>query len=168
MASCTIVSCPVPGGFYSHPPLLEPSYFFLASFSLLILINLYTAICHKTLLYSIPLVIGFMFEVLGYTGRILLRSDVTSTTSFSLSMLGTIIGPTFMTSSVYTLLSYFTLLYGKPFALVAQPLYVAIFFIAFSGFTVIFQAIGIAFSVSENSRAGVSCEPLATMSLNIN
>jgi hypothetical protein len=162
MGDCTTATCPVDDGFLSSPPSLVGSSIFLSAFAVLIPINWWTGSRYNTPVYSSTIIAGLLLEVVGYVGRILLKSDAASVSSFVLYMLGTIMGPTFITSAIYQILPHVVVLYGKEFTLVSQPAYFGVFFMVFDLCTLTFQAAGVAFSITGATQDEV-CSPLPIM-----
>lgn len=155
---CTLLTCPVPDGFFSSPPSAAGSGFFLAAFSLLIPVHLFTGIRYRTPLYSSAIIAGLAFEVMGYIGRILLKSDVASTSYFALYLTGVNMGPTFLTAAIFLTLPRIVVLYGKGFTLISQPLYFAMFFLAFGAFALAFETAGAAFAATGGIPEEVSLQ----------
>jgi len=146
---CTTAgTCLVQDGFLWSPPSLVGSGLFLGAFMVLIPINFYHGMRHHTPLYSSTIIAGLLFEVVGYLGRILMNSDVSSVSGFVLYTIGTIMGPAFITSAIYQVVPHVHVLYGRRFALVSQAAYLRIMFFTFDLFTLLFQAAGIAIAVS--------------------
>lgn len=154
--NCTPATCPVEYGFLSEQPSLEGTVIILAAFSALIPINLWIGVKGKTLTYSSMMVTGLLVEIMGYVGRLLLRSDLTSKTYFLLFLLGTIIGPTFITAAVYTILPHVLGLYGSDVSIVPEIAWVNYFFLFCDSFTLIFQAMGSAYAVEGFNKTQVS------------
>jgi hypothetical protein len=154
---CTTTgSCPVRDGFLSSPPSLAGSGIFLAAFAILIPFNFFTGMRYNTPLYSSTIIAGLLFEAVGYVGRVLLNYDVASVPSFVIYMLGTIMGPAFITSAIYQILPHVVVLYGKDFTLISQPAYFSVVFLVFDLLTLVFQAAGIALAVAGGTQAQVS------------
>jgi hypothetical protein len=152
---CTANSCPVPDGFFSAPPNLAGNAIFLAAFSLLVPVNLYTGIRYKTPLYSSTIVGGLLFEVLGYVGRILLRSDTASRSYDVVSWLGLVWGATWLSLAISLVPAHVMVIYGEEFSLVSRPIYVTAFFLVFSMCTLAIQAVGVSLIATGNDQAGV-------------
>lgn len=153
---CTTTgTCPLQDGFFSSTPSLAGSCFFLAAFAILIPINFFTGMRYGTPLYTSTIIAGLLFEAVGYVGRVLLKSNVASVSSFVIYMLGTIMGPAFITSAVYQILPHVVVLYGKDFTLVSQPAYFSALFLVFDLLTLVFQAAGIALAVAGGSQVEV-------------
>lgn len=160
-ADCTAATCPVEEGFFSAPPSLEGAAFMLAAFAALIPINLWVGARCKTTTYTLLLVAGLVLEVLGYVGMLLLRSDAASKSYFVLLLLGTLIGSTFITAAVYTVLPHILGLYGSDVSIVPEPVWLSYFFFTFDAFTVAFLAVGSAFTAKGFSKIEVSLPRLS-------
>lgn len=165
-ADCTLAMCPVEEGFLSVSPSLEGAAFMLAAFSALIPINLWIGARCKTTSYTVAMVIGLLLEVMGYVGMLLLRSDLASKTYFLLLVLGTVIGPTFITAAIYTILPHIMGLYGSDVGIVPDPCWLSYFFLFSDAFTVAFQAVGAAFAAEGFDKAEVSYTILTMEVLN--
>lgn len=153
---CTPLTCPVPDGFVSSPPSLAGNIVFIAAFSLLIPVNLFTGIRFETPLNSSCLIVGLALEVLGYVGRLLLGSDRSSTLYFVLYLVGVNAGPVFLTTAIFLILPHIVVLYGKQFTLISRPVYFAAFFIAFGAITLTLQVVGAALTATGGSHEEVS------------
>ena len=98
------------------------------------------------------MVIGFMFEVMGYAGRVMLRFELANRTYFVIYLLGTIMGPTFLSAAIYLILPHILALYGIVGGSIAsQPLWITMLFLALDIFTLAFQGVGCAFAVDGTS-----------------
>lgn len=163
-----MTTCPVPDGFFSSPPSTAGSAFFLAAFGILIPVNLYTGMRYKTPLYSSAIIAGLAFEAMGYIGRILLHSDTASSSYFALYTMGVNMGPTCLTAAIFLTLPRIIVLYGSQFTIISQPLYLAVFFLAFGTFALAFEASGSAFAATGVGPAEVSppraLQPFPTVS----
>ncbi|OIW29070.1 hypothetical protein CONLIGDRAFT_704433 [Coniochaeta ligniaria NRRL 30616] len=150
---CTTTgSCPVQDGFLSSPPSLVGSCIFLVAFTLLIPANFFIGIRYNTPLFSSTIIAGLLFEAVGYVGRILLNSNVASVSNFVIYMLGTIMGPAFITSAIYQILPHIAVLYGKDFTLISQPAYFSALFLVLDLLTLVFEAAGVAFAVAGGTQ----------------
>lgn len=153
---CTPTTCPVEQGWLSVPPSLEGAAIILAAFTLLVPINLWTGARNRTTAYSLTLITGLLLEIMGYVGRLLLRSNLASKSYFVLFLLGTIMGPTFITSAVYMMLPHVMALYGSDLSIVPESMWLRNFFMGWDIFTLAFQAIGSAFAAEGYSKEEVS------------
>ncbi len=152
---CTAPACPMPNSLLAFEPSLPASIILLSAFCLLVVTNVLTAFRYKTPLYSSCLIVGLLVEILGFATRILLREDSTAVGFFAIYMASTIIGPTFISASIYMTLPHLMVIYGQGFSLVARPLYLNIFFLAFDVFTLAFQGVGVWLAVSGTSQSDV-------------
>lgn len=164
-ADCTSTTCPVDNGFLSNAPSLVGTVVLLVLFAALVPINLWIGARCRTTTYSVTLVIGLVLEVMGCAGRLLLRSDLASKTYFLLFVLGTIMGPTFITAAIYTTLPHILALYGSDVSSVQKPVWLSYFFLLFDLFALAFQALGSAFSAEGYDKLQVSLVPVAYFSL---
>ncbi|KAG6359574.1 hypothetical protein INS49_013095 [Diaporthe citri] len=152
---CTLVTCPVEEGWLSSPPPIEGTAFMLAAFATLIPINLWVGARNRTTLYSLSMSIGLLLEVMGHSGKILLRNNLASKSYFVLSLLGTAAGPTLITAAVYTILPHILALYGSDLGTPLEPVWLSYFFFAFDGFTIAFQAVGCVFAAQGYNRVEI-------------
>lgn len=160
---CTSAICPVEKGFFREPPSLVGAVILLALFTALVPINLWIGARYKTTTYSLTLVLGLLVEVVAYVGRLLLRSDLASKTYFLLFLLGTTMGPTFITAAIYSILPHIVALYGSDVSVVQRPIWLSYFFLIFDLFALAFQALGSAFAAEGFDTIQVSLavqEPL--------
>lgn len=153
---CTSTTCPVDNGFLSAQPSLVGTVVLLALFAVLVPINVWFGGRYRTTTYSITLILGLVLEVIGYVGRLLLRSDLASKTYFLLFVLGTTTGPTFITAAVYTILPHLVALYGSDVSVLQKPKWLSYFFLIFDIFAFAFQALGSAFAVEGFEKLEVS------------
>lgn len=153
---CTLVTCPVEEGWFSSPPPIEGTAFMLAAFATLVPINLCVGARNKTTVYSLSMSIGLLLEVMGHSGKLLLRNDLASKSYFVLYLLGTAAGPTLITAAIYTILPHVFALYGSDLSTPLEPVWLSYFFFAFDGFTVAFQVVGCIFAAQGYNRVEVS------------
>lgn len=128
----------------------------LAAFATLVPINLWVGARSRTTVYSMSVSVGLLLEVMGYSGRLLLRNNLASKSYFVLSLVGTALGPTLITAAIYTILPHVFALYGSDLSSSLAPLWLSYFFFAFDGFTIAFQAVGCVFAVEGYNRVEVS------------
>lgn len=147
--------CPVSRGFLTDIPSMGGSLFLLAAFAFLVPVNVLTGLRWKTPLYTAALVVGLLFEVMGYLGRFMLRSNLASRKYFLIYLLGTVMGPTFITAAIYLVLPHVLTIYGSDISGISQPIFLAYFFLAFDVFTLAFQGVGGGFAVQGTSSIEV-------------
>jgi hypothetical protein len=157
-ADCASATCPVEGGWFSNPPPLEGAAFMLAAFATLVPVTVWIgARSRRAATYSMGLTLGLILEVVGYSGMLLLRRDLASQSYFALFLVGTAVGPTLITSAIYTILPHILALYGTDLgAPLIEPAWLNYLFLAFDGFTVVFQLVGCVFAAWGFNRVEVS------------
>lgn len=128
----------------------------LAAFATLVPINLWVGARSRTTVYSMSMSVGLLLEVMGYSGRLLLRNNLATKSYFVLSLLGTAVGPTFITAAIYTILPHVLALYGSDLSSTLEPVWLSYFFFAFDGFTIAFQAVGCVFAAEGYNKVEVS------------
>lgn len=143
--ACTTTTCPVNNGFLSEQPSLVGTVILLALFAALVPINLWIGGRSRTTTFTITLILGLVLEVVGYIGRLLLRSDLTSRTYYLLFVLGTTTGPVFITAAIYTIIPHLVVLYGSDVSVLQRPVWLSYFFLIFDIFALAFQTLGSAF-----------------------
>lgn len=152
MASCGLESCPVPGGFVTAMPSLPGNVVLLAGFAAAIPISIYFGVRHGTPLYTLLFVAGILLEALGHIGNILLRDNLASRRFFTMHIMGSITGPTFISAAIYVVLPHVLSVYGERFCEIPSPLWLGLLFFGFAVFTLAFQIVGCVFSVDGISR----------------
>ncbi|TLS23944.1 hypothetical protein PpBr36_08362 [Pyricularia pennisetigena] len=156
MHDCDINSCPVPSGFVNTTPHLPGNAVLLASFAMAIPINVYFGVRHETPLYTLLLVAGILLEIIGHIGNILLRDNLASRPFFTMYMVGSITGPTFIAAAVYAVLPHILSVYGTRFCEIPSPLWLGLLFFGFDVFTLAFQIVGCVFTVDGIARPEMS------------
>ncbi|KAF9882396.1 hypothetical protein CkaCkLH20_00432 [Colletotrichum karsti] len=105
-------TCPFDGGFLNYEPSVAGSAILLAAFALLVPLTFYQGYRFKTPLFASTLATGILLEVLGFAGRLRLKGHLASETSFSLWLLGTVLGPTLISAALCQVLPHIVALYG--------------------------------------------------------
>ncbi|KAH0595389.1 hypothetical protein MHUMG1_06564 [Metarhizium humberi] len=111
-ASCGS-SCPVPGGFYSFSPNVGGNVVLLAIHALLLPAVLYFGVRLQTRFFSLTLATGHLLSLLGFVGRVLLHQTPDNPGHFLLSLLGTVLGPSFFTASIFVVFPHIRRVYGE-------------------------------------------------------
>ncbi|KAI8255281.1 Sphingoid long-chain base transporter RSB1 [Colletotrichum sp. SAR11_239] len=105
-------NCPFRGGFLDYEPSAVGSAIFLAAFALLVPLTFFQGYRFKTPLFASTLATGILLEVLGFAGRLRLKNNTASETSFTLWLLGSILGPTLISAALCQVLPHVVALYG--------------------------------------------------------
>ncbi|KAK2593703.1 hypothetical protein QQS21_008611 [Conoideocrella luteorostrata] len=106
-------SCPVSGGFYRYNPSVGGNALFLAVYALVVPCIIYLGARSRTALFSGLLTIGLASEVLGFVGRVLLHQSLDNPGYFILSLLGTVLGPSLFSASIFVVFPHVLNLYGE-------------------------------------------------------
>lgn len=106
-------SCPVAGGFYSYNPNVGGNVVMIVAYALLLPFVLYFGYRFRTTLFSAVLTAGLLLNILGFAGRVLLHGARDGQAYFTLSLLGTVLGPTFTTAAVFLVLPHVLTVYGE-------------------------------------------------------
>lgn len=89
-------ACP----YYDYDPSIAGNAILLAAYSILIPAVFYPGLRISTLAFSIILVAGLALDVIGFVGRLLLSRSPDGQDYFTISLIGTILGPTLITCAV--------------------------------------------------------------------
>ncbi|KAF2626507.1 RTA1-domain-containing protein [Macroventuria anomochaeta] len=105
---------------YRYHPSQIAAITFVVAFSLTTILHIFQ-VCKKRTWYFIPLVIGGIFEVLGYIGRILSTNDLWALGPFIMQSLLLLIAPALFAASIYIVLGRIILLVdGEQHSLIRQ------------------------------------------------
>ncbi|PGG98111.1 hypothetical protein AJ80_09583 [Polytolypa hystricis UAMH7299] len=127
MDKCTLETCPVETSIYGYRPSIPANVALLLLFSLSGAIHLSQLILWRNRLFSIPMVIGCICEILGYSGRLMLQSDPFNMDGFMLQICALTIAPAFFTASIYFCISGIVRLFGQESSRLRPALYAWIF-----------------------------------------
>lgn len=105
---CTEVGpyCPVEATVLGYTPNLGASIFFTIAFALLLIVNSFFSVRHRTWTYAAGLTCGLILETAGYVGRALMHSNPWDSGAFQLQICAIILGPTFICVSIYLTLKH--------------------------------------------------------------
>lgn len=106
-------TCPVPGGFYSYSPNVGGNVVLLAFYALSLPAALYIGIRSNTPIFSATLATGLFLSIVGFLGRILLHQSPDSPVYFLLSLLGTVLGPSTVSVSIFVIFPHILSVYGE-------------------------------------------------------
>ncbi|KPM34661.1 hypothetical protein AK830_g11912 [Neonectria ditissima] len=142
--------CPAAGGFYSYDPNVGGNAVLLAAFAILSLVVPYLGYRSWTPLFSTTLTMGLLAEVLGFVGRVLLHSTRDSRTYFFLFLFGTVLGPTFISASIFIILPHMLGIYGEPVSPL-KPLVAGLAFCSLIAVAFAVELVGIIFVAYESA-----------------
>ncbi|OAQ75446.1 RTA-like protein [Purpureocillium lilacinum] len=169
MAGDCGISCPVDGGYFSYSPSIAGNAILLALFSLLLPITLYMGYLFRTPFFSAVLATGLAFDVVGFAGRVLLHGDRASQTYFTLSMLGTVLGPTFTAAAIFVVLPHVLAVYGDHLS-PCRPSFVEAGLCSLTCAALVIELVGVLFvvysfrDVPRSESAGIVAGGLAVQS----
>lgn len=124
---CTVDICPLSYGFIQHSPNLAGIALYIALFSLFLVLHLGFGVIRRTYYFSIALVLGLILEVLGYAGRLMMRSNPFNFSAFLLYLIPLTIGPAFMCAGIYVCLGRIVVVYGTELSRLRPSTYTFIF-----------------------------------------
>lgn len=153
-------TCPVEGGFYSSELSLAGTIVLLIVFCLLAPTAMYMGARYQTPVFSAALTTGILLEVLGFIGRLLLTDNVASQLYLLLSLLGTLVGPPFLTLALAIILPHTLSVFGDSHSR-TRPVLVGFLLQCLVVASVIVQVVGTVFLVYGLGGTSVSGPNLA-------
>lgn len=106
-------TCPVPGSFYSYSPNIGGNVVLLAIYALLVPSVAYLGVRSRTVFFSTLLATGFVLGLLGFVGRVLLHQRRDCPGYFLLSLLGSVLGPSLVSASIFVVFPHILTVYGE-------------------------------------------------------
>ena len=143
-ADCGTASCPVTEGFYSYTPNVAANAVLLVAFALLVPGVVYLGIQSRTLWLTMFLALGLGFEALAFLGRLLIVRNNTHPGYFVLSLLGSLIGPSMVAASIFTVIPRVLLIYGEGLS-PCRPAVVELFLYALIALASVAELVGAVF-----------------------
>lgn len=104
-ANCTLDLCPLEWSVYKYRPSLAANVIFIILYALAMGIHIFLGIRWRTWFYMIFMILGCLFEIIGYIGRLLMYSNPFSFPGFMIQIVFITSGPVFYTAAVYVTLS---------------------------------------------------------------
>ncbi|KFA62801.1 hypothetical protein S40285_03806 [Stachybotrys chlorohalonatus IBT 40285] len=155
MASSCGSICPVNGDFLSYQPNLGANAFLLAAFAVLVPVTFVLGLRFQAPVFATILTAGLVLEVVGFLGRVLLSSIQGSATYTLLWLLGTVLGPTFISASIFVVLPHTLSIYGQQLSPVT-PFVAGVLAGSFIVAAAVLQLVGIIFLVFESRNLSQS------------
>ncbi|CAG8957696.1 hypothetical protein HYFRA_00000031 [Hymenoscyphus fraxineus] len=112
--SCSIGTCPIPLATVKYIPSLLGNAFYLSIFVLLFLLQIYQTYLFRTWSFSVAMLAGIIFEIVGYIGRVQLHFNPFSPDAFLTYFINIMIAPVFFTAAIYFIFSRVMVFYGTP------------------------------------------------------
>ncbi|KAI0974165.1 hypothetical protein F4678DRAFT_400953 [Xylaria arbuscula] len=99
--------------FLSRPPTLPGNAVLLAFFVVLIPIALVLGAKYRSLGFAAAIAMGLSLEVVGYVGRLLLHSHPNNRANFTIFLIGTTVGPTWICGAIFWVVPRIVRVYGE-------------------------------------------------------
>ncbi|KAL8659393.1 MAG: hypothetical protein Q9202_007142 [Teloschistes flavicans] len=138
---CTLQTCPLSIAQVHYVPNLGGNAFYLAIFSLLLVLQLIFGFYWRTWSYTGAVFGGLVLEILGYVSRVQMHYNPFKSNPFLMYLIVLTIAPCFITAAIYLCLSRIILIYGEHLARFKPRTY-TIIFISCDIFSLVLQALG--------------------------
>ncbi|KAH7006937.1 RTA1 like protein-domain-containing protein [Ilyonectria destructans] len=133
--------CPAEASLYGDYFTLGACIFFVAAHSLALIPQLAFGFKARTWSFSSWLTMGILFEIMGYTGRIIMSSDPWVYGAFVLQLVMLILGPTLVAASISVTFKHIVLWYGPEYSIFKPWLYPWVF-VGTDLFSIVIQSAG--------------------------
>lgn len=104
-ANCTLALCPVDWTVYEYRPNLGVNVMFIALFTLALAVHVFLGIRWRSFSFMAFMIVGCLFSVVGYIGRVILWTNPWSFGGFMVQMVFITTAPVFFTAAIYVTLS---------------------------------------------------------------
>jgi hypothetical protein len=104
-ANCTLALCPVEWSVYQYRPSLAANITFIVLYAIAMGTHLVLGIKWKQWFYMSFMMIGCLFEIIGYIGRIIMHNNPFNFGGFMVQIVFITSGPVFYTAAIYVTLS---------------------------------------------------------------
>ncbi|KAI5249727.1 putative RTA1 domain protein [Aureobasidium subglaciale] len=141
MDLCTLQTCCFEQGFLDYPPNLGVSVAYLTIFGIFMLAQLGIAIYYRTWAFGFAMFGGLILEIIGYTGRILIRSNPFDMNIFLAYFIPLGLGPAFLTAAIYITLGHVVIVFGEQYSRLKPKTY-SLVFVCIDIFSLCIQAVG--------------------------
>ncbi|KAI9744389.1 MAG: hypothetical protein M1818_001918 [Claussenomyces sp. TS43310] len=138
---CTKTTCDLTLAHFDYLPNVGGNALFAAIFGLCAVGQIGLAIRYKTWGYMVATVLGFIGEIIGYAGRIMLWSDPFSKNDFLIYLVCLTIAPAFLSAAIYLCLARIVVIYGEGISRF-RPRWYTIVFCSCDFFSLVLQAAG--------------------------
>ncbi|KAJ2899619.1 hypothetical protein MKZ38_002934 [Zalerion maritima] len=148
---CTDATCPVDEGYFSYEPSQAGNGILLGCFAILMPLTTFFGIRYRSPMFSAFIMTGLVFEVLCYIGRLLLHGNPRETNYFVIYLLGSSLGPTFISAAAFYILPKVMTIYDRELVDI-RPKHFNFLFLAIVLLAVTLQTVGSVFaSVGDNT-----------------
>jgi hypothetical protein len=104
-ANCTLALCPVEWSVYQYRPSLAANGTFIALYALAMITHIILGIRWRQWFFMSFMILGCLFEIVGYIGRIILYHNPFNFGGFMIQIVFVTSGPVFYTAAIYVTLS---------------------------------------------------------------
>ncbi|KAF1811474.1 hypothetical protein P152DRAFT_508052 [Eremomyces bilateralis CBS 781.70] len=104
-ANCTLDLCPIEWTVYQYRPNLPVSIVFMALYAIALIIHIYLGLRWRSWGFMTFMVIGCLYAIIGYGGRVILWTNPWSFAGFMIQMVCITGTPVFFTATIYVTLS---------------------------------------------------------------
>ena len=104
-ANCTLDLCPIEWSVYRYRPSLAANITFIVLYAIAMGTHLVLGIKWKQWFYMSFMMIGCLFEIIGYIGRIIMYNNPFNFGGFMVQIVFITSGPVFYTAAIYVTLS---------------------------------------------------------------
>ncbi|KAJ3004324.1 hypothetical protein HKX48_001317 [Thoreauomyces humboldtii] len=148
---CTWETCSVAtDGSIEYRPSLAGNIIYLIIFGSLIIAHIFAGVRHRTWGFMALIILGSLGEMVGYAGRIWVRSDPWDMNPFLVYLVPATIAPAFITAAIYLCLGRIITVCGAQHSRIAPRTY-TIIFVSFDFLSLVVQSLGGAFASSNDS-----------------
>ena len=141
MDLCTLQTCCFEQGFLDYPPNQAVSVAYLAIFALFMMVQLGIAFYYRTWVFGFAIWGGLVLEIIGYVGRILMRSNPFDMSIFLTYFIPLGLGPAFLTAAIYITLGHVVIVFGEQYSRLKPKTY-SLVFVCIDVFSLCIQAVG--------------------------
>ncbi|CAF9943749.1 MAG: hypothetical protein ALECFALPRED_001191 [Alectoria fallacina] len=138
---CTVQTCPLSWAQVQYDPSLAGNAFYLAMFSLVLVVQLFFGIRYRTWSFLGAIFGGEVLEMIGYIARVQMHYNPFLSNPFLMYLIVLTIAPCFLSAGIYLCFSRIVVLYGEKFARFKPRTYTIIFITA-DVFSLVLQAAG--------------------------
>ena len=104
-ANCTLELCPIEWSVYQYRPSLAANITFIVLYGLAMGVHIALGIRWRQWFYMSFMMLGCIFEIIGYIGRIILYNNPFNFGGFMIQIVFITSGPVFYTAAIYVTLS---------------------------------------------------------------
>ncbi|KAF5665348.1 phospholipid-translocating ATPase [Fusarium heterosporum] len=104
-ANCTLELCPVEWSVYKYRPSLAANITFIVLYAIAMITHIFLGIRWRQWFYMSFMILGCLFEIIGYIGRVVLYNNPFNFGGFMIQIVFVTSGPVFYTAAIYVTLS---------------------------------------------------------------